>query len=135
MSRKKTTISNFSVFITNINALVDKIGSKYDLAEAIGVSYDAVRQWCNGENLPDGKRLLLIHQKFNVSLDWLLTGEGTGSAVLEASAGRDADKMREILKAGADETTIKKRLDQIEKRLKHIEGARNTGLEKSSGID
>jgi transcriptional regulator with XRE-family HTH domain len=58
----------------NINTLVDTHGNKYTFAEAIGVSYDAVRQWCIGENLPDGARMLAIRDKFGVSIDWLLTG-------------------------------------------------------------
>jgi len=76
MSRKKLIITNYLLFVGHINRLVDDNGGKYAFAEAIGVSYDAVRQWCIGENLPDGKRLLAISEKFGVSLDWLLTGRG-----------------------------------------------------------
>lgn len=75
MSRKKTIITNYFLFVNNINRLVDDNGGKYAFADAIGVSYDAVRQWCNGENLPDGARMLAIQAKFNVSIDWLLNGK------------------------------------------------------------
>jgi hypothetical protein len=74
MSSKKMIITNNILFAKNINRIVDDKGGKYVFADAIGVSYDAVRQWCIGENLPDGKRLLAIRDKFKVSIDWLLTG-------------------------------------------------------------
>ena len=78
MSRKKTTITNNIIFVNNINIMVNKHGGKYTFAKSIGVSYDAVRQWCNGENLPDGKRLLAIRDKFGVSIDALLSGSDPG---------------------------------------------------------
>jgi len=84
MSRKKTSIIENSIFVANINKLVDDHGDKYTFAEAIGVSYEAVRQWCIGENLPDGRRLLAIHEKFGVSIDWLLTGKEPGAQLPEA---------------------------------------------------
>lgn len=40
------------------------------------MQYETVRLWCIGRCLPDGARLLKIKKEFNVSLDWLLTGQG-----------------------------------------------------------
>ena len=48
------------------------------------MSYDAVRQWCIGENLPDGARLLAIRDKFGISIDWLLTDQGPMQAAIPA---------------------------------------------------
>lgn len=76
MSRKKTEISFLTEFHKNINQLViDNGGDKRAFAEKIGVAYDTVLAWCNGENLPNGKQLIGIHEKFHCSLDWLLTGK------------------------------------------------------------
>jgi transcriptional regulator with XRE-family HTH domain len=75
MSREKTTKIENNSFAKNINKLVVDNGGRYVFAEAIGVSYEAVRQWCIGEKIPDGKRLLAIHDKYHVSIDWLLTGK------------------------------------------------------------
>jgi len=75
MSRKKTHNFDLFLFVNNIKSLVDEIGDKYIFAEAIGVSYESVRRWCNGENLPDGQQLLAIKEKLSVSTDWLLAGE------------------------------------------------------------
>jgi transcriptional regulator with XRE-family HTH domain len=160
MSRKKTTIINNSPFVTNINILVDKAGGKYDFADKIGVSYDAVRQWCIGENLPDGKRLLSISEKFGVSLDWLLTGKDAGAKFMATwpedivRACRDLKELiesndaailpalqtglvafRESVRRKADYDSLKKRLDSVEKKLKYIEKLRDRSLEGSSGTD
>lgn len=90
MSRKKTTIINNNLFISNINMIVNENGGKYAFAETIGVSYDAVRQWCLGENFPDGRRLLSIHDKFAVSIDWLLTGTGEKQLIQGVAEAKDA---------------------------------------------
>jgi len=74
MSRKKTNKSDYYLFSINISRIADENGGKYAFAEALGVVYDSVRRWCNGENLPDGQQLLSIRDKFGVSIDWLLTG-------------------------------------------------------------
>lgn len=96
MSRKKTIIINNILFVNNIKSLVAIIGDKYTFAAAIGTSYDAVRQWCIGENLPNGKQLLAIRDKFGVSIDWLLAGtEPTPikvPGVAEDAAGYNADR-------------------------------------------
>lgn len=74
MSSKKTIITNNILFVNNINKIVNENGGSYVFADKIGVSYDAVRQWRIGENLPDGKRCLAIRNEFGISIDWLLAG-------------------------------------------------------------
>lgn len=75
MSRKKTNKPDIFLFTNNINVLAIDNGGKYAFAEKLGVVYDSVRRWCNGDNLPDGNQLMLIHNKFGISIDWLLTGK------------------------------------------------------------
>ncbi len=87
MSREKTTKVENNLFAKNINKLVIDNGGRYVFAESIGVSYEAVRQWCIGEKIPDGKRLLAIREKYRVSIDWLLTG--TASSPPAADAAKD----------------------------------------------
>jgi transcriptional regulator with XRE-family HTH domain len=90
MSRKKTNKSYNSLFASNISKLASDNGGKYAFAEAIGVVYDSVRRWCNGDNLPDGKQLMLIHEKFGVSLDWLVIGIGPQKAAVAGIAEQEA---------------------------------------------
>lgn len=48
--------------------------NKAQFARDIGVSYESVRRWCNGQTLPDGGDLITIARVLNISLDWLLLG-------------------------------------------------------------
>jgi len=75
MSRKKAHKFISHIFASNISILADFNGGKYAFADSLGVSYESVRRWCTGENLPDGKQLLAIQEKFDVSIDWLLNGK------------------------------------------------------------
>jgi hypothetical protein len=75
MSREKTKKSDYFLFAKNINMLAVDNGGKYAFANTLGVVYDSVRRWCIGETLPGGNQLLMIRDKFGVSIDWLLTGD------------------------------------------------------------
>ena len=81
MSRKKINKVYVGAFRNNINYLIDKHGGPVAFSSKIDVSYQAVLNWSKGENLPDGGALLKMHEKYGVSIDWLLTGQSAnGSA-------------------------------------------------------
>lgn len=66
---------DYFIFTNNINKLIAKNGSKKDFAQSLGVTYDTVRRWGLGEFLPGGAELIKIAEKYDVSIDWLLTGK------------------------------------------------------------
>jgi len=47
------------------------------LAEAIGASQPSVSAWLSGKSLPHADQLLAISRSLGVTVDWLLTGQGT----------------------------------------------------------
>ena len=49
--------------------------SQEELAEAIGVSRQAVSKWETGDASPDINKLLALSKVFNVTTDWLLSNE------------------------------------------------------------
>lgn len=77
MSSKITNKIVFSEFACSITKLINDqcAGDKYLFGDSIETAYDTVRRWCKGEYLPDGIHLLMIHEKYKVSIDWLLTGK------------------------------------------------------------
>ena len=75
MSRKISCVNENNLFVKNINKLVDNNGGRTAFAGQIGVNYDTVRSWCLGKYLPGGDYLIIIREKFGVSIDWLLTGK------------------------------------------------------------
>ena len=45
-----------------------------EIAEKLGVSFQAVRLWERGETLPELDKLVELASLFGISLDWLIAG-------------------------------------------------------------
>ena len=56
---------------------VDNGLTQKDLADKLGVTYQAVSKWENGKNIPDIMILKQISKEFNVNIDGLLEGRHT----------------------------------------------------------
>ncbi|MBL6985498.1 MAG: LexA family transcriptional regulator [Methylobacter sp.] len=63
-------------FADRIELLISVAGSGSEFSRKCGVSDSTVRKWRNSESDPTRKRLLAIAEAFDVTLVWLLTGEG-----------------------------------------------------------
>ena len=63
-------IGNFIKTIRKKNNLTQK-----ELADLLGVTFQAVSKWENGKNIPDISVLKEISKKFNVNIDEILEGE------------------------------------------------------------
>jgi transcriptional regulator with XRE-family HTH domain len=50
--------------------------SQERLAQELGVAVFTVQKWERGSFLPGAKALIAISEKFGISLNWLLLGEG-----------------------------------------------------------
>ena len=62
-----------SLFATRLRNLVEQKNiSKQQLADEIGVSRQAVSQYCDGSTIPNADKLLRLAEYFNVSLDYLV---------------------------------------------------------------
>lgn len=101
--------------------------SQKNLAKRLGVKAKTVAAWENDISEPRANRLQMLAGLLNVSLMWLLNGEGDGVAPPgdEAPLGKDARavllEMRE-LKGDIDDAAT--RLARLEKHLKRLlEGA------------
>lgn len=78
MSRKKASEHLYADFGGRLSSLLTK---KKPFAAKIGVTYEAVRSWCNGTYLPNTVQLLEIAKELDISIDWLLTGKApTGNS-------------------------------------------------------
>jgi len=105
--------------LTLIKLLADD--TKRRLAEMLGVTPTHIDGWINRSSIPGGEQLQKFHDKLNVNINWLLTGEGemfvrkeAPLAVHEALAGYGynseereyIDKLIKILRTKQDKTTI-----------------------------
>ena len=62
-----------SVFSSRLRSLIEEKNiSKQKLADEIGVSRQAISQYCDGSTVPNADKLLKIAEYFNVSLDYLV---------------------------------------------------------------
>jgi len=68
--------ANWDSFADRIELLISIAGSGSEFSRKCGVSDSTVRKWRNSESDPTRKRLLAIAEAFDVTLVWLLTGEG-----------------------------------------------------------
>jgi transcriptional regulator with XRE-family HTH domain len=91
-----------------------------DLAARLGVKLKTVRDWENDVNDPRANKLQMLSGVLNVTITWLLTGQGEG---VEAPRTDDAtagaievlDEMRDIRREISELTT---RLTVLESRLR-----------------
>ena len=55
--------------------------TQMEVAEGLGISFQAVSYWERGKTMPDISNLILISQLYNVSIDYLLGNEKQSRAV------------------------------------------------------
>ncbi len=95
------------------------------LARRLGVKLETVQNWENDRSEPRANRLQMIAGLLNVSIVWLMTGDGTGGPSQEVSDSEIADvdaqallmQLRELRLA---QVQISERTGRIEKQLRNI---------------
>ena len=74
------------------NARVQKNMTQMDLADAMGVSYQAVSNWERGNSLPDISKIEQLCKELDISFDVLL-GSDSKEAVAVKKAINDVDSL------------------------------------------
>ena len=65
--------SYYNPLPTNLRSLLDEHHTTITaLAKELGITRQAVGQYCDGSGQPNAEKLSIIAQYFNVSVDWLL---------------------------------------------------------------
>ena len=100
--------------------------SQSDLSRRLGVKLKTLRGWEEDLNEPRANKLQMLSGLLNVSLRWLLTGEGEGVSE-PSTAPDDAPEVRDLLLEIRDiKSQMSRSADQLgrlEKRLrKRLEG-------------
>ncbi len=95
--------------------------SQEELAKRLGVKPKTVRGWENDQSEPRANKLQMVAGLLNVSLMWLLTGEGEGLDAPELAAEMDdtlTGLLTELRTLRREQSQIVERMGRLEKRLR-----------------
>lgn len=94
-----------------------------DLAQRIGVRVKTVRDWEQDRSEPRSNRLQMLAGILNVSIMWLMSGQGEG-APLDLTEGEPdaarAEVLSEIRAIRDDQVALARRLSRVERRLRAL---------------
>lgn len=95
--------------------------SQAELAERLGVKLVTLEKWENDISEPRANRLSMLAGLLNVSLRWLMTGEGEGledPSAIQAADACTVEILTEIRQLQRDIVRCGDRLGHLEKRLR-----------------
>ena len=115
---------NAATFGDRIVAAREALGmSQTDLARRIGVRSATLEAWEDDRAEPRANRLQMMAGILNVSLAWLLTGEGEGvPAPSSAASDGGAEILTEMRQLRTEAARTVERLGVLEKRLRTLLG-------------
>jgi transcriptional regulator with XRE-family HTH domain len=94
-----------------------------ELARRIGVRTVTLQSWEEDRAEPRANRLQMMAGVLNVSLAWLLTGEGEGLVAPQGAPGGAGELLLELRQLRAQTVRTADRIGVLEKRLKaYLEG-------------
>ena len=94
-----------------------------ELARRLGVRSKTLRAWENDLSEPRANRLSMLAGILNVSIIWLLTGEGEGldaPASGESTSAETSQLLLELRQMRTEAKAMADRLGHLEKRLRHM---------------
>lgn len=99
--------------------------SQAQLARRLGVKTATIRNWESDRSEPRANRLQMVSGLVNVSIIWLMTGEGDGGPMMQdQDAGPEVAGLRDVLDQLRDLRIAQDRLADrtglIEKRLREL---------------
>lgn len=114
--------NDHATFGDRLAAARDAAGlSAPQLAKRLGVKRSTIDNWEDDRAEPRANRLQMLAGVLNVSLVWLMTGEGDGPAYdAESDATGAADALRELGEIRAEQRRLAERAGRLEKRLRAL---------------
>ncbi len=93
--------------------------SQTQLSNRLGIRVGTLQNWEGDRSEPRANKLQMLAGVLNVSIVWLLTGQGEGvSAPTEANGEEELSMLAELRDIRLAQTRLTERLARIEKRLR-----------------
>lgn len=97
--------------------------SQSQLARRLGLRVETVRNWESDRSEPRANKLQMLAGFMNVSIIWLMTGEGEGGPSYEPNdAGDLSTLLTELSALRVKQMRIAEQMGRLEKRLREISG-------------
>ncbi|MHA6326769.1 helix-turn-helix domain-containing protein [Roseivivax sp. CAU 1753] len=113
-----------ATFGDRVSAAREAAGMTADsLARRLGVKLKTLQNWENDLSEPRANKLSMMSGLLNVSMIWLLTGEGEGVSVQESDSAAPMDlrdAINELRAIRTDMKALAERAGQLEKRLRTV---------------
>ena len=91
------------------------------LAKRLGVKKTTIANWEDDRSEPRSNRLQMLAGVLNVSLIWLMTGEGEGVLIVDSELNATAEEaLRELSAIRAEQRRLAERAGRLEKRLRGL---------------
>lgn len=94
------------------------------LAKKLGVAVKTIKVWENDGATPRGNKIQMLAGMLNVSMVWLISGEGNGTSHVVETHARSAgvnDALGEISQLKATLSGAFEKLERLEERLQQID--------------
>ncbi|MEM7499955.1 MAG: helix-turn-helix transcriptional regulator [Pseudomonadota bacterium] len=101
--------------------------SQAQLARQLGLRLETVQNWEGDRSEPRANKLQMLAGFLNVSMVWLMTGEGEGGPAYDPGEASDpgdlATVLAEIAALRVKQMRIAEQMGRLEKRLRTLSGA------------
>lgn len=113
-----------ATFGDRVAAARETVGlTQKDLARRLGVKHKTLAAWEDDLSEPRANKLQMLSGILNVSMRWLLTGQGAGLSEprqgMELSSDT-AEILAELRETRGQATLLAEKVGRLEKRLRHI---------------
>ncbi len=92
--------------------------NQMELAARMGIKPETLAKWEEDRAEPRANKLQMLAGVLNVSMIWLMTGEGDGLTAVEADPLDGRDILMELRAIRAENSRLNERLGRLEKRLR-----------------
>ncbi len=111
----------YATFGDRIVSARENLGLTHNqLANRLGIKSETLAKWEEDRSEPRANKLQMLAGVLNVSMIWLMTGEGDGIAPSQVDETHSLDILLELRAIRSENSRLTERLGRLEKRLRGV---------------